>query len=1505
MTTVPQAPTVRRRFGAVGLVLLLTVVVAFAWAGSPTHSGLPPVGGLHPAIATAAHSPPASAHPASGGPAASGRGVFFDTQLVPNASSAAVTCYGTTCVNVSNDPALNWTSTGAIALAYTAYTNASPCVAAVPYAQSEIGFIVSTNGGTSWSLPSYLGAPSSCSTAVAQAEPDAWQPSLTSLGNGTLVLVYVAFNSTGPIAPVALGPTAYSVTTDRLLLTESYNNGTTWTTPTTLNVSDNLPLGNTAFTAERPSATATGATVYVAWMNVTESVGFASGGPTGSEAVQLLTSTNNGTSWPSSPTTLPVVSTPGGPYVAMNPNAIVLPSGQLSIAYATNVTYHATYGCQGSTCLSGGWESDVVVASSTNNGTSFSIATAGSGVLIAPSRYVEAFLDPSPQLAYGGPSGAMAITFAGGDVLTICIAGTCGPVRDSEVVFVGNSSTSGASWTPAHVVMPGLWGYGVFGTFYMSFAYNPAVTVDRNGTFDLVFTYDNYSICQLTIFGGNFCGPQQEEFAQSGDNGSSFVGPVLVSRDWTQLYNNPSMPDGEYASIVAAGGQLWLAWTLDACPAWTTGLYGPFPTSYCYSEIGLSQLDASVGVTLTFTESGLTNGIIWNVSVMGNARAVAAPGSLSVSGVPVGTLVDWGFNPSIEPLYGERFSGSSTSTPPSSYTTSTTIAVVYVSQVLVSVTTVPGFPVAQAPYAPYCFTGYPATGWNDPTCATMTYNVTVVPPAPSPAQGPGAVWVAPGSSVVLNATPIGAYYCTVGVNCYDNDVLNLSFQSWTGTGSGSVNTTSNLTTVVANGPINETANFLLSGYCYVTYYSSPASPTCIQDNTTLTFHETGLPNGTAWDVSVASAFGNATAGNTTPWIPVQGAPTIGPATFQVWTVPGTGGYWVPSTSPLSPVQLPVTGVVNVNFTFDSSLAGLSFPLDVGTSGLPSGVTWSYSLNSSSYGVSAGNGTVTTAPAGTYSVTGSAVEDNNGSEYAVTGVDVRSLVVNQSGWSNTTAPGSVKVHGPAEVILVYTPKYWLDVEATSGGAAGPASAWYGSGAAVTLSETATTGFHFTSWTGTGNGAATTVTTAPTIHVFGPVTELANFVENASLEDQITVSEVGLPAGVGFSFAVDARGFTANGSVTVSGFVDGPYRFLAQNVTDLPTGELGMVTGSVSSYLTNPNGTLQVVGDGTVQVNYTVQDQLTTGIVGQGTITPPSEWVGTGLVVTVTTSPASGWQFDDLATLLPYIALSTPGTFQVQVTAPGTVVAQFTAIPAGPTPVYNLTVTASGLPAGVDWNVSVGPTGASGTTGTLTVLGLSAGQYMITAPTIYVGAGTRYVPTNSAPLSVAVPTVLTATVTFAVQYEVTIGSSAGGTAGPASEWVAAGTVVSLTEGANSTDVFVNWTGTGTGAYSGTTGTSSVTVNGPVTEFATFGPAPVTVTAPATTSGSSFPTLGVALLVVLLVVGAVAGLLLGRRSGGRSPPAEPESAPPSEEAPPETLYGETPAEATPDGDGTEAPP
>ncbi|MCI4370506.1 MAG: exo-alpha-sialidase, partial [Thermoplasmata archaeon] len=388
-----------------------------------------------------------------------------------------------------------------MAVAYTSWTNASPCAAAIPYAESEVAVVISTNGGTSWSAPTLLGAPASCSTAVAQAEPDAWEPSVTSLANGTLVLVYVAFNSTTPLYLLGLGPGTFSVSSDRLMLAESYDNGTSWTSPTALNVSDNPLLTNSAFTSERPWVTAVGSTVYVTWMNLTAAPGLVAGVSVGSAAIELLASTNGGATWPAQPTTLPVVAGGTGLQVAINPYPLVLPNGTLVVAYATNFTFEPQFGCLGTSCLANTFQASVVAAMSTNNGSTFSLATVAPTVVVAPNgagtapRAFESFQDPSPELAYGAASGQLVVAFSAGELLSNCSALPCFPWVDSQMIYVDNSSDGGASWATAHVALPSTAGYGLFGTYYPSESYNPAIAIDANGTVDLAFTFVNFTLC--------------------------------------------------------------------------------------------------------------------------------------------------------------------------------------------------------------------------------------------------------------------------------------------------------------------------------------------------------------------------------------------------------------------------------------------------------------------------------------------------------------------------------------------------------------------------------------------------------------------------------------------------------------------------------------------------------------------------------------------------------------------------------------------------------------------------------------------------------------------------------------------------------------------------------------------------------------------------------------------------------------------------------------------------
>jgi hypothetical protein len=75
-------------------------------------------------------------------------------------------------------------------------------------------------------------------------------------------------------------------------------------------------------------------------------------------------------------------------------------------------------------------------------------------------------------------------------------------------------------------------------------------------------------------------------------------------------------------------------------------------------------------------------------------------------------------------------------------------------------------------------------------------------------------------------------------------------------------------------------------------------------------------------------------------------------------------------------------------------------------------------------------------------------------------------------------------------------------------------------------------------------------------------------------------------------------------------------------------------------------------------------------------------------------------------------------------------------------------------------------------------------------------------------------------YTPQYYLTTSTDGdGGSVSPASGWYDAWTVVPITANADSSYMFQSWTGTNDGSYTGTDNPSSVTMNGPVTQQATF--------------------------------------------------------------------------------------
>jgi hypothetical protein len=79
--------------------------------------------------------------------------------------------------------------------------------------------------------------------------------------------------------------------------------------------------------------------------------------------------------------------------------------------------------------------------------------------------------------------------------------------------------------------------------------------------------------------------------------------------------------------------------------------------------------------------------------------------------------------------------------------------------------------------------------------------------------------------------------------------------------------------------------------------------------------------------------------------------------------------------------------------------------------------------------------------------------------------------------------------------------------------------------------------------------------------------------------------------------------------------------------------------------------------------------------------------------------------------------------------------------------------------------------------------------------------------------------TYTANFTAQYYLTMNAGPGGNVSPVSGWNNSNAVVNISATASNGYSFSSWTGSGSGSYSGTNNPASVTVNGPVTQTASF--------------------------------------------------------------------------------------
>ena len=346
------------------------------------------------------------------------------------------------------------------------------------------------------------------------------------------------------------------------------------------------------------------------------------------------------------------------------------------------------------------------------------------------------------------------------------------------------------------------------------------------------------------------------------------------------------------------------------------------------------------------------------------------------------------------------------------------------------------------------------------------------------------------------------------------------------------------------------------------------------------------------------------------------------------------------------------------------------------------------------------------------------------------------------------------------------EYYLTMEGSAGGTVTPASGWQSNASVVALSAAAAAGYEFTGWTGNGPGAYSGTNPAVSITVQGPITQSAKFhpLPPPDITPPVigtfsaTTRTVGPGQSVAFTFSVEKSG----GS------------------------ELGRVTLLRSS---SPDAN-----------------------------SPWSEVAGTNLSthgpcagVLTDRPPAPGTYWYDLTAC----DQAVPKPNCARATQPGAHLEPVTVMV--PT---NIAVQVQARPAACVYSVD-GVTYSNSQTFTWTAgsrHALAATSPQADGPGVqYVG--NRWSDDGALAHSISPGEGTTYTVSFDTQYHLTLAAGAGGTVTPASGWQAADAVVPLTATPNQGYRFVAWTGSGPRAYSGTNGSLSLAMRGPVTESAAF--------------------------------------------------------------------------------------
>ena len=414
--------------------------------------------------------------------------------------------------------------------------------------------------------------------------------------------------------------------------------------------------------------------------------------------------------------------------------------------------------------------------------------------------------------------------------------------------------------------------------------------------------------------------------------------------------------------------------------------------------------------------------------------------------------------------------------------------------------------------------------------------------------------------------------------------------------------------------------------------------------------------------------------------------------------------------------------------------------------------------------------------------------------------VRYLWVSTSGLSTKQSDSSFTVNANGYVIATYKTQYSLtmNVNPTGGGTTNPAPGtyWYDPGSTVQISATASSGYSFSSWAGSGSGSYSGTANPASVTVNGPITETANF---APLTATVTFAVSGLSPDasstvltvddVGYAYSQLPKSFTWN--------VGSTHTFAWTDPVSSTTSGKRYAWVSTSGLSTARSGTITVLTSGSVSATYKTQFLLT---VSTGMLKAAD--YGSAPWGTTPSFPDSSadwiWRTSGAASDAPvegywvvkYFSLTASETITTFITCDN---------------YFTLYIDGNQIGSGSDWTRTYS-----------FQTSLAAGIHQLK---LYVG-------NQGGPAGlIASVKASSEQILFNTQQDNTwlllgVGSSAGTTnPTPGEYWCDASSTVSISATANSGYAFTSWAGSGSGSYTGTANPATITMNGPITETAVF--------------------------------------------------------------------------------------